>query len=153
MHRIFASTAVRMAVNLLIGIVGVVELSQGELMGWIFVGSSGALIALRILSVRLRRWQGELVASEAARRAEPGYVAPVIDPGELSRRRTRYVKIIVLAFIGPLIAVGIAATWIALVSTSYLQACAVGIAFAMLLSAGVTIRGLRRGLRKIRDNG
>jgi hypothetical protein len=153
MHRILASTAVRTAVYLLIGIVGVVELDQGESMGWIVVGSSGALIALRILSVWLRRRQAELVAREAARRAEPGYVAPIIDPAELSRRRTRYVKIIMLMCTAPFIAIAIPATWIAVVSTSYLQAYAVVIASAMLLSAGATLLGLRRSFRKIRDNG
>ncbi|MEO7374056.1 MAG: hypothetical protein ABIW36_09145 [Terrimesophilobacter sp.] len=138
---------------LLIGIVGVVELGLGDLMGWMVVGSSGALIALRILIVWLRRRQAELAASEAARRAEPGYVAPIIDPAELSRRRTRYVKIVVLGFVGPFIAVEIGATWVALVSSSGLQAFAVGMALATFLSAGATLLGLRRGLKKIRDNG
>ena len=142
-----------MAAYLLIGIVGVVQLSQGELMGWMVVGSLGAAIALRILRVWLLRRQAELAAREAARRAESGYVAPIIDPAELSRRRTRYVKIIVLGYIGPFIAVAIGATWVALVSTSGLQALAVGMALAMFLLAGATILGLRRGLMKIRDNG
>ena len=142
-----------MAAYLLIGVVGVVQLSQGELMGWMVVGSLGAAIALRILRVWLLRRQAELAASEAARRAEAGYVAPIIDPDELSRRRTRYLRIIMLMCTGPFIAIAMAATWVALVSTGYLQTYAVGIAFAMLLAAGAMILGLRRGLRKIRDNG
>jgi hypothetical protein len=122
-------------------------------MGWIAVGFSGVLIALRILILWLRRRQADLVASEAARRAEPGYVAPIIDPAELSRSRTRYVKIIMLVGTGPFVAIAIAATWIALDSTGYLQTSAIVIVFAMLLLAGATLLALRRSLRKIRDNG
>ena len=48
-------------------------------------------------------------------------------------------------------AVAIAATWIALVSTGDLQTYAVVIAIAMLFSAGVTIFGLCRGLKRISD--
>ena len=147
----FSSTAFRFVVYLLFGIAGVVALTQGQSMGWIAVGLSGAGIGLRIMNVSLRRRQGKLVAREAARRAEPGYVARRIDPVELSRRRTRYVKVVVVGFITPLIAVAIAATWIALVSTGDLQTYAVVIAIAMLFSAGVTIFGLCRGLKRISD--
>ena len=153
MHRILANTAIRMALYVFIGVLGVFELSQGDTIGWIFLGFSGALIALRILLLWLLRRQAELAAREAARRAAPGYVAPIMDPVKLSRRRTRYLMIIVPVTIGPFIAVAIAAILFALVSTSDLQAYAVVLAIAMLLSAGATLLGLRRGLRKIRDNG
>ena len=155
MSRIFARivAVVRIAFYLSIGIFGVVVLAQGQPIGWIAVGLSGGLIALRILSLWLRRRQAELVAREAARRAEPGYVAPIIDPAELSRRRTRYMTIIVLMCIGPFITIAIVATWIGLVYTGGLQAYWVVVAIAMLLSAGATLLGLRRSFRKIRENG
>lgn len=154
MSRIFARIAiVRIAFYLSIGIFGVVALAQGQPIGWIAVGLSGGLIALRILILWLRRRQAELVAREAARRAEPGYVAPIVDPAELSRRRTRYLTSIVLVCIGPFITIAIVATWIALVSTGDLQTYGVVVAIAMLLSAGATLLGLRRSFRKIRENG
>lgn len=143
------STAVRIAVYLVIGISGVVVLVHGQPMGWIAVGFSGAAIGLRIWNIVLRR---QLVAGDVARRAETGYVAPIIDLVEWNRLRARNAKIIVLGFIGPCLAVGIAATWIALVSIGDLQTCAVVIALSMLVSAGIVIFGLRRGLRTVRDD-
>jgi hypothetical protein len=142
-----------MAFYLLIGIAGVVALTQGQPMGWIAVGGSIAGIGLRVLVLWFLRWARELTASEAARRAEPGYVAPIVDPAELSRRRIRYMQIMVFGFIGPSVVVAIAASWFALVSTGDLQRYAVVIAFAMLLVAGATARAVLKGLKRIRDSG
>jgi hypothetical protein len=105
-----ASTVFRIAVYLLIGISGVVVLVHGQPMGWIAVAFSAVAIGLRIWNMFLRRRQGKLVASETARRAEPGYIAPIFDPTEWNRLRTRNLKIIVLGYIAPCLAVGIAAT-------------------------------------------
>ena len=147
------TSALRIAVYLSIGIVGVVALILGEPLGWIALGISGVQFGLRTTAVTLRRRQDDLIAREAARRTEPGYVAPIVDPAEVRRRRTWYVKVSVFGVVAPCVAVAIVATWVALASTGALQILAGGFALGMALAAGSMIRGLRRGLKKISDNG
>ncbi|TFB47352.1 hypothetical protein [Cryobacterium tagatosivorans] len=143
-----ASTAAVVAVYLCIGVAGVIALTQGQPIGWIGVGISTLGIGLRVAIEWLRRWQLELAAREIARRAEPGYVKPVIDPADASRRRT----IISIAYIGPPLAITIAAIWFALASPSDLQPFAATLAFALLVATGAVVVGIRKGLRK-RDDG
>jgi hypothetical protein len=147
-----ASTVFRSTVYLLLGISGVAALVHGQPVGWIAVAFSTAAIGLRILNMFFRRRQAKLVASETARSAEPGYIAPIFDPTEWNRLRTRNLRIVVLGFIAPCLAVGITATWIALASTSDLQTWALVIALSMLISAGVSVFAMRRSLRQVRDD-
>ena len=147
-----ASTVFRITVYLLIGISGIEVLVHGQPMGWIAVAFSTAAIGLSISIMFLRRRQGKFTASDSARRAEPGYIAPIFDSSEWNRLRTRNLRIVVLGFIAPCLSVGIAATWIALASTSDLQTWAVVIALSMLTSASLSIFGLHRGLRQVRDD-
>ncbi len=147
-----ASTVFRIAFYMLIGIFGVKALVNGQPMGWIAVAFPSAAIGLRILNMFFRRRREKLVASETVRRAEPGYVAPIFDPAEQDRLRSRSLRIIVLGLVAPSLAVGIVATWVALVSTGDLQTWALVIALSMLFSAAMSIFGLRRSLRPVRDD-
>jgi hypothetical protein len=147
-----AGVAGRAAFYVVVGVAGVVLIAQGEPIGWIGVGLAGAHAGLGIMSLRLGRRRTELAAREAIRRAEPGYIAPIIDPAESARRRTRQARIIVLGVIGPFLAIAITSAGIALVSTGDSQKWAIVIGMTMLLSVGAVALGLHRGLRKPREN-
>jgi hypothetical protein len=132
-----------------LGVFGVVGLIGGQPLAWIAVGVSALGLVLRGFLVWARRRQKRLIAEEQARRAEPGYVAPVLTP----RARQRRVLAISLVYIGPFVAVAIAAIIARPFLPSDLQTPSIVIALVMFVVAIVLALTLWKALTRVAPRG
>lgn len=129
---------------IVLGVPAVLEVIGGRPLAWIAVGVSALGIALRGFLVWGRRRQKRLIAEDEARRAEPGYVAPVLAP----RARQRRGLAISLAYIGPFVAVAIAAVIARPFLPSDLQLPSIVIAGVMFTVAIILALALWRALKR-----
>jgi uncharacterized membrane protein YciS (DUF1049 family) len=133
--------------------VGVWTVATGFPIGWVVIGIGAFSLSLQALSVWGKRRVRRLAAEGADKRAEPGYIAPIIDPEALGHQRRRRLLALSFTYVGTFTLFGIGAIGAAPLLPSELETVATLFAATMIVTAIIFSILLLVSYRKLRQAG